>query len=183
MMATRKDRSSFVRFVRTAQNQVPVRVLFRTKLTSLSSGIVHIVRKFVRQGVGGWRMLHTDADSWEPVIVMPVQLVWSRPLHGEHLLALAVLKQAIADLQDRSEYYRYRRADAAAWIASTRRTGYGFIDLCEFLGLEPSRIRRALLRRDHHRGEPVMRQRHRERVACPTITAPPPVPAGVPHAV
>ena len=89
-----------------------------------------------------------------PVVVLPVQfqLIWahSRSSSPAHLLALAVLEQALADLRDQ-RFAQTRRGqrlywEAYQWItADDREWPYSFANLCAAVGLDIDAVRRCIL--------------------------------------
>jgi hypothetical protein len=93
-------------------------------------------------------------DMLAPEATLPSQFfdIWhhSRSTSPERLLALAVVEQALLDLQ-KYRFARRRRhqrlyMDAYRWVASDDREWlFSFANLCDGLGLVPDLVRRQLL--------------------------------------
>lgn len=89
----------------------------------------------------------------EPALPAQVLHLWhhSRALAPERALALAVLAQAVLDVQrfQASGLAHHRRLhdQAQAWMASEARDWpYSFVNLCETFGLDVGEVRAALRR-------------------------------------
>ena len=68
------------------------------------------------------------------------------PLHvpgePERRLLMALLRQAILDLEDSAAHVR---SDARAWLLDDGEEAFGFCWVCYHLGLQPERVRARLL--------------------------------------
>src|SRR5262245_45264017 len=120
-------------------------------------------------------------DSWRlglvPEVLLPGQLMPSRPTTPEETLLLAVLEQALRDLsiialgeypRDVTRRRHHFRRDTIAWFLSNR-TAYvtDFASICEVFDLDPGAVRRALNRRAWC---PLLVPTHGIRVAVPGRT-------------
>lgn len=93
-------------------------------------------------------------DVLAPEAALPTQFadIWhrSRAISPERALALAVLWEAVFDLQ-KFRYAQRRRQqrlywEAYEWVASEERSWpYSFVNLCEHLDLSPESVREQLL--------------------------------------
>lgn len=93
------------------------------------------------------------AEILEPLAVLPVQMGDDRqaPPSPERLLALAVLDDALATLVRTADAHRGRQLrefqEAYRWFCDDRRDwGFSFLNLCDWLGLDVSAVRRHLQR-------------------------------------
>ena len=93
-------------------------------------------------------------DVLTPETALPSQFadIWyrSRAISPERSLALAVLWEAVFDLQKFRFAVRRRQQrlywEAYQWVTSNERGWpYSFVNLCELLGLVPEAVRRQLL--------------------------------------
>lgn len=88
----------------------------------------------------------------EPALPAQFHVIWhrTRAISAERALVLAVLWQAVADLQKyrfalRRQHQRLYM-EAYEWVASTDRSWpYSFANLCELLNLSPESLRAELL--------------------------------------
>jgi hypothetical protein len=99
---------------------------------------------------------HAAEDSLlapEPALPAQVLHLWhhSRSIAPERALALAVLVQAVADIQRFREtgqpHHRVLHDEAVAWVRSDARAWpFSFANLCDAFGLEIDEVRAALLK-------------------------------------
>ncbi|MGH9876150.1 MAG: hypothetical protein ACRD5H_00800 [Nitrososphaerales archaeon] len=74
----------------------------------------------------------------------------NQSLSPERMLMLAILEQALFDLQDDAPFYVYRGKDqqeaAKQWITQKADDKYifSFVNICTHLGLDHSAVRKAL---------------------------------------
>jgi hypothetical protein len=93
-------------------------------------------------------------EALVPDAALPTQFadIWyrSRAISPERALALAVLQEAVVDL----EKYRFAKRrrqqrlfwEAYQWVASNdRHWPFSYVNLCELIGMEPESARRQLL--------------------------------------
>ncbi len=88
----------------------------------------------------------------EPALPAQFHIIWhrTRAISAERALVLAVLWQAVADLQKyrfatRRQHQRLYM-EAYEWVASAERSWtYSFVNLCELLNLSPESLREELL--------------------------------------
>jgi hypothetical protein len=88
----------------------------------------------------------------EPALPAQFHIIWhrTRAISAERALVLAVLWQAVADLQKyrfatRRQHQRLYM-EAYEWVASSDRSWpYSFVNLCELLNLSPESLREELL--------------------------------------
>jgi hypothetical protein len=88
----------------------------------------------------------------EPALPAQFHIIWhrSRAISPERALVLAVLWQAVADLQKHRFAGRRQQQrlymEAYEWVASKDRIWpYSFVNLCELLSLNPDSLREELL--------------------------------------
>lgn len=88
----------------------------------------------------------------DPALPAQVLHLWhhSRSIRPERALALAVLVQAVADVQRFRQtglaHHRLLHDEAAAWMRSDARAWpFAFVNLCDAFGLEVQEVRAALL--------------------------------------
>ena len=88
----------------------------------------------------------------EPALPAQFHIIWhrSRAISSERALVLAVLWQAVADLQKYRFAIRRQQQrlymEAYEWVSSTDRGwAYSFTNLCELLDLSPESLREELL--------------------------------------
>ena len=89
-----------------------------------------------------------------PVVILPAQFqlssMQSRAISPARGLALAVLEQAVTDVNDQ-RFARTRRGQRVYWetyqwiTADDREWPYSFVNLCAAIGLEVDLVRRCML--------------------------------------
>ncbi|MFN8643420.1 MAG: hypothetical protein U0802_17815 [Candidatus Binatia bacterium] len=99
-----------------------------------------------------WSGVSDDVLVPEPALPSQFGDIWhrSRAISPERALALAVLWEAVFDLQKFRFATRRRQQrlywEAYEWVASSdRRWPYSFVNLCELLALNPVAVRQQLL--------------------------------------
>lgn len=99
-----------------------------------------------------WSGVSDDVLVPEPALPSQFGDIWhrSRAISAERALALAVLWEAVFDLQKFrfAERRRQQRLywEAYAWVASNDRGWpYSFVNLCEILDMNPGAVRQQLL--------------------------------------
>jgi hypothetical protein len=104
------------------------------------------------------------ASLFSPDLVLPDQLAAPRRdslVSGERALMLAVLEDAIRCLEAPAGRGEREARHARRWVtANPSAWPFSFVNICETLGIEPARLRAALLTRHEHLAQATPEERY-----------------------
>lgn len=111
----------------------------RDNYTACNDAVKDKIRVALRLLADPWR----EVNVMEQAMQLMTECMRSRPLESEEMLLLAVLEQAIADLESTCPAVR---ADAMAYVFSYNDdySIFSFDSVCTYFKLSPSAVRHAL---------------------------------------